>query len=404
MAVEGVPLYIGGGEAEHSAEMLRMQNYFHFRGQEGWLTATSGAVTPLATPGSGVTLSPGPFLINSRFSGGAMQAYMGRILQATDASTTNVPPGSGRSDLVVMNVEDPYPSDGTDWPYPGAAGSGARATGPYINIRVIDNVPATTLSLSDLPLNRPERNWTAIPAARLDRPANTGTVTSDMIVELRSIINPWAGIQLPQEILDNIQNLDTAVSDIGETVEGILNQKFPVPAAQIDAITCYTPLTSNMVAANNTSFTTWPAEANNWLIVPPWATSMRFYIEIIGALCQYRGTTNGVDANVFMSMNLTVGHVTSQPSIQEFIEPNDVYYGPCADKRYNRAPFYCNPKVAGRIQLDPRDIGRPTGFHTAIAMLSYDANRCLAINHNGAIGAVPGATEVYFSFEFLEGH
>ena len=112
MAVEGVVLYIGGGEAQHSAEMLRMQNFFHFRGQEGWLTASSGVASENATPGTALLVSPGPFIINSRFSGGAMQSYMGRILTGTTVETTAVPPGSGRSDFVVMNIEDPYPTDG----------------------------------------------------------------------------------------------------------------------------------------------------------------------------------------------------------------------------------------------------------------------------------------------------
>lgn len=403
MAVEGVPLYIGGGEAEHSAEMLRMQNFFHFRGQEGWLTSAAGGVQTLATPGTGVTLLPGPFLINSRFAGGGMQAYMGRILEGTDVDTTNVPPGAARSDLVVMNVEDPYPSDGTDWPYPGIPGSSGRATGPYINIRVIDDVPTTCLTLDDLDTSRPERSWTAIPAARLDRPANTGTVTADMIVPLRSIINPWAGIQLPQAILDNINDLDTAVSLIGDEVEGLLNQKIPVPAAVIDAITCSNSLFTNTVFPSATSWTSWPKESSNKLIIPPWATHMRFKFEVIGALCKTSGTVDRIDANVFCSMQLVVGHASSPGSIMEFVEPLDVYYGPCCDVRYTRAPFFCNPEVAGRLTIDPRDIGNVVSWNTNIKMLAYDATRCCVTNHQGVIAAVPGATEIFFEFEFLEG-
>lgn len=403
MAVEGVPLYIGGGEAEHSAEMLRMQNFFHFRGQEGWLTSTSGQVNTLPTPGAGVTLNPGPFLINSRFAGGAMQAYMGRILEATEVDSTNVPPGAPRSDLVVMNIEDPYPSNGVDWPFPGAVGSGGRAQGPYINARIIPDVPAGCLSLTDLPSNRPERGWTAIPAARLDRPPNTGTITADMIVPLRSIINPWAGIQLPQEVLDNLANLDTAVSDIGEAVEGLLQQKIPVPAAVLDAVTCSYPLSQNTVYPSSTSWTKWPKESDWNIIIPPWATHMRFRYEIIGALCKTSGSVDRVDANVYMSMQVVIGHAASDGSIMEFIEPRDVYYGPCDDVRYNRAPFYCDPKVAGRLTLDPRDIGKVVNWHTNIKMLSYDSTRCGVQYHQGVIQAVPGNTEIAFEFEFLEG-
>jgi hypothetical protein len=403
MAVEGVPLYIGGGEAEHSAEMLRMQNFFHFRGQEGWLTSTAGAVSQLDTPGTGVQLAPGPFLINSRFAGGAMQAYMGRILQSTEVDTTNVPPGAPRSDLVIMNIEDPYPSDGTDWPYPGVPGSSARQVGPYINIRVIDDVPANLLSIDDLPTARPERGYTAIAACRIDRPANTGTITNDMIVPLRAIINPWAGIQLPQAILDNLADLDTAVSEIGEDVEGLLKQKIPVPAAVIDAATCSYPQSQNTVYPNVITWTKWPKESDNNIIIPPWATHMRFKFEVIGALCKTSGTVDRVDANVYMSMQVVVGHASSDGSILEFIEPTDVYYGPCGDVRYNRAPFFCNPEVAGRLTIDSRDIGKVVNWHTNVKMLSYDASRCCVQFHQGVIAAVPGNTELFFEFEFLEG-
>lgn len=308
MAVEGVPLFIGGGEAEHSAEMLRLDNFFGFRGQEGWLTAEAGRVAPLDTPGTGVQLSPGPFLINSRFAGGGMQAYMGRILQTTQASTTNVPPGNPRSDLVVMNVEDPYPSDASQWPYPGAPGSTARQVGPYINIRVIDDVPPTTLSLDDLPTNRPERGWTAIPAARLDRDAGTGTVTAAMIVPLRSIINPWAGIQLPQAILDNLTDLDTAVSLLGEDVLGLLNQKYPVPATWTDTQDCNSYADTRSVLLPNTNsgtpyqFQVWPYEAYWPIMIPPWATFADVFCVVTGGYQKAyasSGNTVGLDANLY---------------------------------------------------------------------------------------------------------
>lgn len=402
MAVEGVPLFIGGGEAQHSAEMLRLQTYFHFRGQEGWLTSTSGQVKALDTPGAGVQVFPGAFCVNSKFAGGAMQTYMDRILQATEVDTTNVPPGAARSDLVVINIEDPYPSDGVDYPYPGAAGTTARKLGPYAVLRVIPGVPATTLTLDDLDTGRPERNWTALVAARIDRPANTGTITSDMITDLRAIVNPWAGIQLPQAILDNLADLDTAVTEIGEEVEGLLKQKIPAPAAQIDATTC-TSIFGNIVTPGVTNWTTWPPEANSKIIVPPWATHMRFYFEVIGALCKTNGSVAGIDANVFASMRLVIGHAASLGSIMEFIEPLDVYYGPCCDIRINRAPFFADFKVAGRLTLDSRDIGKVTNWAAQIKMLAPTSNCCVPY-HNGKVMSIPLTTEIYFSFEFLEGN
>lgn len=398
--VEGVPLFIGGGEASHSAELMRTSNFFHFRGQEGWLTASAGSATEYATPGTGVTIMPGPFLVNSRFAGGALQSYIGRILTAVNVPTTNVPPGDPRSDLVVMNIEDPYPQDGTFWPFPGAVGSESRRDGPYIRLRVIDGVPTNTLSIDDLDVGRPERGWTCIVIARLDRPANTGTVTQSMIKNLRTIINPWAGIQLPQEILDRIGDLEDALSELGDPVDGIPGQRFAVPAARLISGQCYYPASQNTVSPSDTSWKTWPMEGQNAILVPPWATHVAFSCDVIGAQFMTSSGSSGVDANVYLGFRFVLGNAYSQTTYNELIEPNDVYYASTPDKRATRPPILVNLKFVGEFKIATADIGKAVQGSTQISRFPGSGGRL----YNGKLVALPGVTAGSWVYEFKEKH
>lgn len=399
MTVEGVVLYIGGGEAQHSAEMLRMQNFFHFRGQEGWLTASSGIASELPTPGTGLRISPGPFLINSRFPGGASQSYMGRVITGTDVPTTNVPPGSPRSDLVVMNIEDPYPTDGGSWPFPGGPGSDSRRTGPYAKIRVIDGVPDNTLSLADLPSSRPEREWTAIPICRLDRPQNTGTVSNDMVIPLRSVINPWSGVQLPQEILNQLDQIEDAVSDIGDSLDGILKQKFPVPAIYTNAGLISTQnLPGNTAYVTDRDWKTWPIEWVSKYIVPPWCTYVTIDLDLISVLFQTGSAAAGVDSNVFFGLRYVMGNSISSIGYYELLEPNDVYYSACPDKRPNRPPQYTNIKFGANMYVTKQDIGKKvTG---ALQVKMFDGNP--ARLYNGILKIIPGVSTTASVVNFKE--
>ncbi|MFG3715807.1 hypothetical protein [Micromonospora sp. NPDC047730] len=87
--------------------------------------------------------------------------------------------GGGRSDLIVARVEDPF-MPGEPWQTPADV-----KVGPYVYVRVIAGVPAGTTSVAALNLG-----YSAIALGRVDLPANTGTVTQAMIVDLRRVANP----------------------------------------------------------------------------------------------------------------------------------------------------------------------------------------------------------------------
>jgi hypothetical protein len=177
MAWDSVPWFIGGG-AQHSPEVARVLSYAAFRGNEGILGPLDLAVKALTVPGGSVTVDPGVVTILSRATGGAYQAYSGR-LATQDTLAIPATGGSARSDLIVARVEDPYMA-GEPWSDPTDP-----TTGPYIFTRRIPGVPNTTKDVASLGLG-----YSAIALARVDIPASTGTITQAMITDLRKVANP----------------------------------------------------------------------------------------------------------------------------------------------------------------------------------------------------------------------
>lgn len=185
--LESVPWMVGGG-AQHSAEIGRLLGYAAFRANEGIVALTDFKVTALATPGATVQVAPGACAITNRALNQAYQSYVARNL-ATD--TVSISPGgaSARSDMVVIQIEDPYLA-GEPWQAPAA---GSEPLGPYVFFRVISNVPATARKVSDVPGLSAR---TALALARIDVPANATTITGSMIVDLRVVANPRSETQL----------------------------------------------------------------------------------------------------------------------------------------------------------------------------------------------------------------
>lgn len=179
MAWDNVPWAVGGG-ALHSPETGRLLAYVAFGGAEGVAQGTDLKVTALDVPTSKVRVSPGACSILSRAPGGSQQAYAGRLPTEDVVSISATGSSGGRSDLIVARVEDPFMA-GEPWSDPADP-----TVGPYIFTRVISNVPNTAQTLADA--GRPGDS--AIPLARIDLPANTGTITDGMIVPLRRVAKP----------------------------------------------------------------------------------------------------------------------------------------------------------------------------------------------------------------------
>lgn len=177
MAWDSVPWFVGGG-AQHSPEVARLLAYGAFRGNEGIFGPLDLQVKATTVPGSTVTIDPGACTIITRSTGEAYQTYVGR-LASQDATTISATGGSARSDLIIARVEDPY-APGEPWSDPADP-----TVGPYIFTRRIPGVPNTTTDVASLGLG-----YSAIPLARIDIPASTGTITQAMIKDLRKVANP----------------------------------------------------------------------------------------------------------------------------------------------------------------------------------------------------------------------
>lgn len=172
--------FIGGG-AEHTPESARRLVYAATGGVEGVVGAGDLRVVPLAVPGGGVRVLTGSGLIRSQYVGGDTQTYMGTVYEQETVSIGATGSGAGRSDLVVMRVEDPFAA-GSPWDTPATV-----ETAPYIHIRVISGVSPSVRRVREVPGHE---NDTAIALARIDLPASTGTVTAAHIVNLRENPTP----------------------------------------------------------------------------------------------------------------------------------------------------------------------------------------------------------------------
>lgn len=180
MAWDSVPWFVGGG-AQHSPEVARLMAYASTSGAEGIVTPGDLKVAALPVPGGSVTVAPGAGLIRNRATGGTSQTYVARNPVEDTVGIAPTGSGSGRTDLIVAQIEDPFMA-GEPWQDPADP-----TVGPYIFTRVIPNVPANTTRLQDVP---GYSGRSAITLARVDIPASTGTITSAMITDLRALAMP----------------------------------------------------------------------------------------------------------------------------------------------------------------------------------------------------------------------
>lgn len=192
MPLDSVPWFTGGG-AQHSPEVARTLAYAATNGKLGIISPTDLKVTATAVPGSDVQVSVGSAAIPSRNATGANQSYIARMNTADTVSIAATSSSGGRSDLVVIQIEDPWVS-GEPWQDPADP-----TVGPYVFTRVISNVPAGTTDLNNV---SGYSGRTAITLARIDIPASTGTITSAMITDLRKMANPRSERQIVKGTLD----------------------------------------------------------------------------------------------------------------------------------------------------------------------------------------------------------
>lgn len=231
MPIDPVPWFVGGG-AEHSPEVARLLAFSATSGSEGVVRSGDLKVAATSTPSGQVQVRPGAGIILNRAIGGDLQSYMARMPTADTVSVAQTTSAGGRSDLVVIQVEDPFMS-GEPWQDPTDP-----TVGPYVFTRVISNVPSTATRLQDVP---GYEGRSAITLARIDIPANTATITSSMIKDMRNMARRRSDRQL-------------LTGDPGTGA-----------------------------ALTSSTFTAWPPAATAFSVdVPDWATSMTARVEMLG--------------------------------------------------------------------------------------------------------------------------
>lgn len=159
--------------AQSSARIARLQLQSGTASGNGVVNSDHMQVRELAVPGTSVRITSGGATIlgqEATFQGSYFAFNVG------DAELPISPTDStgGRSDLIVLRVEDPG-IDGTPWAWD-------PSVDPVYYFRVVEGVdPAETLAPA---------GTTAIPLARIDIPASTATITQDMITDVRQSANP----------------------------------------------------------------------------------------------------------------------------------------------------------------------------------------------------------------------
>ncbi|MET8696971.1 hypothetical protein ABZV65_31025 [Streptomyces bauhiniae] len=177
MAWDGIPWFVENTTA--SEETLRLIVDAAACGGEGVIAAADLLVTALDAPGAGVQVGPGAMVAKRRgAAGGGGQSYAARKPTADQEDVAPTGVDGGRSDLVIVRIEDPY--GGETWPEPVDP-----QIGPYVFTRVISDVPPGTTSIQDV-----DPGSTAITLARIDLPASTSTVMPGMITDLRQLARP----------------------------------------------------------------------------------------------------------------------------------------------------------------------------------------------------------------------
>lgn len=264
---DGVPWAIGGGSAM-PAEILRLVSWAALGGQEGVFASSDLRCQALETPGTSIRVMPGSCSIGNRALNASKELYVGRLFSQDVVPIAATGAGAGRSDLVVIQVENPYIS-GEPWQIPADP-----ANGPYIFTRVISNVSPTVKAVKDLNLG-----ISAITIARIDIPPSTGTIIGSYIKDLRTVVNPMTGaVQPPVDdpgAGDGDDGDPVVVVPGGDGDDGDNDDGDPLESTQ-------------------TSYIPWPFTAAIDIPVPTWANYADVTVTVISAQVRFDSSIEGL--------------------------------------------------------------------------------------------------------------
>lgn len=233
MSLETVPWFVGGG-AEHSPDVARQVAYAATGSTGGVLGNLDFRVTELPIPGTSIRMAAGAAAIPNGYLPApdfGKQSYVARGDSVTDIPVTATDSGGGRVDLVVLRIDDPQF---------GGQEPVDPAVGPYVRFEIIENVPAGTKTV---PAGTP---YPAIPLARLDIPASTGTIVQGHITDLRKVANP-------------------------KRTRDLYNTQ---------------PTSASTISTTSGSFSAWTPQANRTIEIPSWATQVKIVGHLGGVICK----------------------------------------------------------------------------------------------------------------------
>lgn len=173
MSFDPVPWFVDGGE--HSSAVARLVAYAATSGASGVISSGDLRVTEMPAPTGLVRIYPGACVIPNTYAGVAQQSYLARSASVTDLPVTPTGSGSGRTDLVVVRIDDPEF---------GGSAPVDPATGPYVAAEIIEDVDPSATDPSAYV------DYPAIALARITLPASTATVTDSLITDLRQSAQP----------------------------------------------------------------------------------------------------------------------------------------------------------------------------------------------------------------------
>lgn len=165
MALETTPIAVTGGD--HTAQQFRMMIRDLAQNNQGITSGDHLKVSALSTPGAGVQIGDGSATITGKVS--SVQGSYNVYNIGSDTKSIAATGGTGRSDMLILRVMDPEYE-------------GSRDPSDCAFFDIVSNVSSSATTVPS--------GYSAIPLARIDIPASTGTITNAMIKDLRQVTNP----------------------------------------------------------------------------------------------------------------------------------------------------------------------------------------------------------------------
>lgn len=170
-----IPWVIAGVD-EVPLAVARTMAYVTTAGREGVVASSHLQVTQTSTPSGSIQVATGVLVANNKFNNAAFESYVGRNYSTTVTTSVPATGGTSRTDLIYAHITDP----GQSGHYPTEPTVAAP-----IETRVITNVSPTITRLQDHPGYEKQ---SGLALARITRPANTTTVQTSHITDLRVLL------------------------------------------------------------------------------------------------------------------------------------------------------------------------------------------------------------------------